>query len=197
VSFITALLFEKPLYLAPVLVVVQFVLVRRWVQRRTVRSRRAVLIGFVVIPLLLVVQAVVETDRERIISLCRELAVAAEDGDVVTIGGQVADRFQTEGVGRDEFLSLTARALAAVHPENAKLTGFDVTFTDGRRATVRFRAVVYVYYADAMRSRRLSKWELRFERVSGRWQVVFLSPRRDVGFPFDSLRELLSAVGVR
>ncbi|UCG17063.1 MAG: hypothetical protein JSV19_03335, partial [Phycisphaerales bacterium] len=167
-SFVTALLFEEPLYLAPLLVVVQFVLVRRWVQRRTVRSRRAVLIGFVVIPLLLVVQAVVETDRERIISLCRELAIAAEDGDLAAIGAHVADGFQTEGIDRDGFLSLTTRALAAVHPEDARLTGFGVAFTDGRRATVRFRAAVRIYHADVMGSRRLSKWELHFERVSGR-----------------------------
>ena len=71
------------------------------------------LIGFGVCLVLVLLQAVVQTDRERIIAICRALAVAAEDGDVAAIGKHVADHFETQAIDRAEFLALMTRALTA------------------------------------------------------------------------------------
>ncbi len=193
-EFVTALLFERPAYLVPVLLVIQFVLVRRWAQRRTSQARRAMLFGFACIPLLLAVQALVQTDREALIAQCRAVAALAEKGDAEGIGHHIAAQFETEGLDRAAIVSRMQKGLKAVHPENVKLSGFDVTFQSGRRATVIFQASARVYGPYEITGRQLSKWELRFERTGGRWQIIFLSPREIVGFPFNSLRELLSAV---
>ena len=189
-------LFESPLYLAPLLLVAEFILLRRWAARRTPKARRAALAGVVVAALLLVMQYVVVTERERLIRLCNELAAAAVDGDVAGIGKHVSDRFATQNLNRDEFMEWVRRGLTAVEVKSARLSGFDVSIENGQRAKVTFTASARVYgAAEGLGGSRPSRWELHFEKIGDRWLIVFLTPRRSAFFPFDSLGDLLHGVG--
>jgi hypothetical protein len=196
VDFLTTLLFERPVYLVPVLLVVQFVLIRQWAQHRTDRARRTMIIGFVCIPLLLALQAVIKTDREQLIALCRALARHAEEGDVDAIGRLVAPQFETEGWDRDDLLGRVEEALKKVHPENSKLSAFQLTFEGADRATIQFLASARIYGQYSSGGRQPSRWEIRLRRDGGEWKIFFLSPRETIGFPFNSWRELLAAIGV-
>ncbi len=193
---IKTVLFESPLYLVPLLLVGEFILLRRWAARRTPNARRAALAGVVVAALLLVMQHLVVTERESLIALCNELAVAAVNGDVAGIGEHVSDRFATQNLDRDEFMQWVRRGLTAVEVRSARLSGFEVSIEDGQRAKVTFNASARVYgAAEGLGGSRPSRWELHFEKTGDRWLLVFLTPRRSVVFPFDSLRELLFGVG--
>ncbi len=195
-STIQTILFESPLYLMPLLLVGEFVLLRRWATRQTPNARRAVVGGLVVAALLLLMQHLVVTEREKLIGLCNELAAAAVKGDVDGIGGHISDRFAAEGLDRDGFLDYVRRGLTAVEVRSARLSGFEISIEDGRLAKVLFNASARVYgAAEGLGGSRPSRWELHFEKTGDCWRVVFLTPRRLPFFPFDSLRELLHGVG--
>lgn len=194
-DFLKAFLFERPLYLVPVLVVAQFILIRVWAQRRTAGSRRAAWIGLVVAVLLLAAQRLVVTDRERIIALCRMMALAVEDGDVPAVAAHVADHFDAKGMNKADFVARLTRGLTTVHVERSRLSDFQCTFDNSRHAHVRFLANARVVYGREVALRQPSAWELLFERVGESWQMTSLKPVRIPAFPFDHLSELFTSIG--
>lgn len=189
-DFLRAVLFEKPLYLIPILIVVQFVLVRVWAARRTARTARTVWIGLAVAALLLVMQMLVVTHRERITIICRAMATAVEDGDVPAIASHVADGFDAEGYDKTAFVSRLKQTLTRVHVEDAKLSGFEVTVEGGRTARAVFTASARLIFPESVTYRSASRWELHFERVSGEWRMVSLKPISTPTFPFSHLRDV-------
>jgi hypothetical protein len=191
VHFLRAVLFEQPLYLIPILVIVLFVLVRVWARRRTARTARAVWIGLAVAVLLLVMQALVVTHRERIVLVCRAMATAVQDGDVPAIASHVADGFEAEGYDKTAFVSRLKQTLTRVHVEDAKLGGFEVTVEGGRTARAVFTASARLILPDSVTYRSASRWDVHFERISGVWRMVSVKPISTPTFPFDHLRDVL------
>jgi hypothetical protein len=191
VDFFRAVLFEQPLYLIPILVAVQFVLIRVWARRRTVRTARAVWIGLTVAVLLLVMQALVVTHRERVILICRAMAAAVEDGDVSAIASHVAERFAAEGYDQTAFVSRLTDTLTRVHVEDAKLSAFAVTVEGGRTARAVFTASARLIFPESTTYRSASRWEVHFERIAGAWRMVSVKPISTPTFPFARLREVL------
>lgn len=192
---IQALLFERPLLLVPALAVIQLVLIGVWSNRRTDLSRRIMVAGFLVFALLVVVQKLVVTDRERIEEHCHALARAVQRGDVPAVGRLVADDFLSEQGGnrspwnKKRFLDLLQQLLTRYDIEEADLKNVQVE-VEGDRGVARFAAVCRVVTPEAIEYPPLSTWEVTFGRRDSLWRVVEIRLRPTPLFPFRYLADI-------
>jgi hypothetical protein len=184
------LLFESPLWLIPCLVVAQLVLIRIWSNRRTPGTRRAMLVGFGLFGVLVAVQALVVTDRERITAIVETLVEATKKGDLVGIAAHIAEQFEVEGYGRDEFLEGVRRILTHYHVENPIIRHLHITIGEGE-AEARFGVICRIVTAEEMNPNTATAWTLAFAWIDGRWQVIRVGPRPTPVFPFRNLGDLM------
>ena len=182
--------------LIPVLAAVLFLLIAVWSRRRTPRARRAVWGGFVVFPLLVLLQALVVTDRERLIGICHDLANAVRRADVNAFGEHISPLFQSDpGPGsvtwdKAVLLERFESAKSTYRIEEPRLRTFEIR-VDGARAVVRFAATCRIVTAEQIITRHLSNWELIFERQTGGWRITNIRPRSSRLFPYRRLHDLL------
>ena len=157
--------------------VVQFVLLVVWSRRRTERARRIMLAGFVVGPLLVLIQWLVVTEAERLRSTCEALAEAVRDADVPAFERHLAADFSFDGpqLGRSLDKAATCerleQQLKRYRIENPRLGSFEIEVTGGR-AVVHLTARCRVVSADEIEPTVVSDWELTFERVGKRWLLT-------------------------
>jgi len=152
------------------------VLISVWSRRRTDLARRVMLAGLVVSPVLVVVQALVVTERERLRGVCEDLANAIRHVDLDTFEAHLTPDFTYRGValgrltGRETMRQRLEQTLLRYRVEEPRLRGFEMEV--GReRAVVRFIAVCRVVSAEAIEPSLRSSWELTFRRVSDAWRL--------------------------
>ena len=190
-----ALLFESPWLLAPTLLVAQLALVGIWSSRRPPLPRRIILGGFLTCPLLLLVQAWVQTDRERLIDICRQMARRVEAVDPPGFVEFLAQDFHSSGRSADgpldarDMLDELRQLLNTYRIEQPRLRRFHVLVT-GDQANVRYAATCRVITPDQVWPLINSAWELDFVRQDGQWRVVTLDMRPTPTLPFTSLAEI-------
>ncbi|MHC4065512.1 MAG: hypothetical protein ACYSUI_13585, partial [Planctomycetota bacterium] len=149
---IQAFLFERPLLLIPVLVAAQFVLIVVWSRRRTRKTRRLVWAGLVAWPVLVILNALVVTDRERLTGICRDLAEAVSRTDAEAFAEHISQRFQSDpgrnGTSWDKsaLLQRVEGTVKTYRVEEPRLRAFEIDL-DGDRATVRFAATCRIVTA--------------------------------------------------
>jgi hypothetical protein len=97
-------------------------------------------------------------------------------------------------MGRDELLESLERTLTRVKVEEPRLSDFTVS-TDGDRGRATFAANCRLVLPNAIESGILSRWELGFQRIVERWQVIEIKPAPTPWFPYRSLREVMRASG--
>jgi hypothetical protein len=156
---------------------VQFILLTVWSRRRTELSRKVMLVGLVVFPLLVLIQALVVTDRERLTSVCESLARAVRDADVDAFDDHLVDGFRFDGevLGRSLDRATTRErlehTLTRYRIEDPRLSHFEIEI-DGVRATVRFTARCRVVSAERIQPSLSTSWELTFHKTADRWLVT-------------------------
>ncbi len=189
-----AILFENEYVLIPLLFVVELVLLGIWSRRRTPVAGRIAAGGLVVGPLMLMVQAVVETDAERIEDVCRSMALAVEDGDVTSIARHLSGEMRIETGVRTwdaaELLDRVRRRLALWDVEEGKLSKFE-TLVDGDRAEVEFQARCRLVTPEMIVPNHVSRWRLEFRREGDRWKIDDVRPLPTRWMPHESLDGLL------
>lgn len=165
-----SLLFESPWTLSFLAAAVCLILLVLWRRTGSPGRRKAFLIAVVASVALLVLQAIVVTDRERIMSQLDALAEAVERVDLPQIDRAI-DADYTDG--RDD----RGRLLATIHERltrytirGARLSAFDIT-VDGGDATVRFRCVCDLAGGEAPGGTTVSRWEVRLVRRDEGWRV--------------------------
>jgi hypothetical protein len=181
------LLFEKVWRLILLLAVVVLASFVVWSRKRTRTWARIVWCGLAAIPVLGMLSVLVSTPRERIIGLCRELAVLVDVGDVQSIGAYLADDFTAAGLDREEFLARVEQRITHDHVDHARLRRFDVGFSRNDQALVVFDAVCSIRSADAYRDHVLSRWRLTFKGRNGVWRV---SKIEALPAPFSPIRNV-------
>jgi len=191
---IQALLFERPLLLVPVLVACQLLLIHFWSKYRTRTTMRLMLVGFVVFPLMVLLQAVVTTDRERLVQVCRAMAEAVESADTHAFSGFVSDDFALSGdsaadLAKEDLVKKLERFLMTYDIEDARLRQFEIQ-VDGERATVVFTAHCRVVASEVITPGSVSKWQCRFQREGDSWRMIHVEPRPTPLFPFSRLRDI-------
>ncbi len=190
-AVISTLLFENVWLLLVTLVAIQFTLIAFWSWRRTRRSARAVWAGFAAVPVLLLLSIVVVTPRERIIGLCRDLAVMVDEGNVVAIREHLAEDFEAAGMNRDEFLDRVEQTLTLYHVDDARLRGFDITLSRNVEAVAVFNAVCRVRSVDAFLDRLISRWRLTFSGAGRIWRITRIETIPTPFSPIHDLRDWL------
>lgn len=178
---------ESRVLLFGVWIVVQLVLIAIWSSRRTRAASRAVWIGLVALPTLMLVSTVVHTEREKLMALCRTLARHIQHGEARPIESRLADDFSAAGLDRDAFIERLEPALERFGLDNIRLTQFDITFDGDDRATVELSASCNVRTADRFLSQVLSRWRVVFARIHGEWQITTIEA---VPTPFSPIRNL-------
>ena len=190
VESIQWLLFENRIALLVVLGLAEFVVLWVWARWRTRCTRNAVLAGLVLSILLLIVQTVVVTDRERIITLCNSLAAAVENGKIATVAEHLAPDFRSDGVDRDRLLAELTRLLTRVHVEETQLSNFRVSFADGQ-TRAEFDATCRVMAGGYVEGGVGTSWRLTLRRTNETWQVLAIELVPTPFFPFRTLADAL------
>lgn len=169
-GFLTKLLFEsQPLLLMAGAMAMAVALA---VHRRcyTTRTRRGLWLTLGVCALLLVLQKVVVTDRERLAQLATELASAVDDGDVGAIDARLDSSFQYRNQDKLAFLTDVNERLQRWQINEASLSGLRVEI-DGDRATMAFHASCDWRSGDKVEYNILSAWELQCVRRPDGWKL--------------------------
>ena len=170
-----ALLFERPAYLIPAVVLAELVLLLIWRRWPTPATRQAARLGLILFPLMIVVQSLVTTDRERIVLVCRQLASAVEDADTDRLAdylsdGSTAQSAQGTALNKAALRARLSQLLSKYHIEELRLRDIDVEL-DESTVRVRFRAICRVVARSAIYPRMVTSWLLHLESVDQGWRV--------------------------
>jgi hypothetical protein len=191
VQFAQRILFENPIWAVVVWVPVQIALLVVWSRCRTGRSVRIVWIGFASLPLLLVVQSLVETRREGVIAFCHRLADYAEHGEAAAIEAAIAPEFRVHRrYQREEFLEHLRRTLATARFERIRLHRFRVGPLDGPAVRITFDASAIVSGQETGRRRARVRWIVSLRREGDDWLVTRAEPQPSHASPIGHLEEL-------
>lgn len=179
------LLFEDTFWLVLSLVPVVFVLWGVWYRTHSRASSRALMVGLSVSALLLVVQWLVVTDREKLERTTRLLssAVARQDIDGFVEFVDPNAKFDG-GHDREQFKEHLSYLLKKYEVEHPSVGGFVIEI-NGTHASVRCSASCRVT-AREWSSSVPSSWQLTFELRSGQWLVTDLKPLKIAGRTYSS-----------
>lgn len=137
-------------------------------RRLTARSRRGIWLTVAVGALLVAVQTLVHTDRERLTEAVQAMARAVDEGDMDAFSRYVAPELTWRGGGRREFLDDVTSRLTTTQIDGARLSQVRASVT-GDTATVSFTAVCDLRNGRGDQDRVVSFWRLGFVRTAGRW----------------------------
>lgn len=166
---------------------IQFLLICLWSWRRTTRTKRAVWIGFVLIPTLVGLSAAVTTTREQIIELCRELARYVEDGNATAIALRLSEDFEAEGLDRAAFEQRLIEAFKRYRIDRPRLSRFEIALPSDDRAVAEFDAACFVRTDQVLANSVLTRWRVFFREDNDRWRLTQVQA---VPAPFSPLRSL-------
>lgn len=187
---IVRLLFESPFLLTPVWLVSQFILVALWSHRRRRWCARLVWLGFAALPALLILQHLVVTPREQIITLCRELAGFVEEKDLKAIRTRLSPDLDAEGMTRDELIGLAEWTLSRYHVTDARLSDFEISFAANGIGRVQFKATCGLGAEEESLERMRTAWRLRLRRTATGWEVIQIEMMETPFSPLSSLHQL-------
>lgn len=168
-DFLTNLFFESLPLLAFFCVVAIAVAVAVHRRRLTPGSQRGLWLTLAICAALLVLQWLVQTDREQLDAAVRAMARGVQAGDVGAVAEQVGDSFDWDG-GRQGFIDSMNRTLQTYDINEARIFGVKAQ-VEGDAATVTFGAMCDVQSPSRSEYNLLSRWKLRFTRQDGRWRL--------------------------
>lgn len=140
---------------------------RRRFTRRTQRGVWLTILGCLI---LLVVQHLVQTDRERIQTTVTQMARAVEDGDIPALSRHLDGSFVDRGMDKATWLGDVRQRLQRWRVSEAKVSGF-ATEIDGNDATVSFRARCDFRSGDQAPQMIFSTWKLDMVRREDGWRL--------------------------
>lgn len=179
-DFLTRILFEDLLWLVVLELVAFAIAVAVYRRRGTAGSRTAVMITVAACVALLVLQSVVETDREKLTQLVKTLVRAADQGDVAAIGELVDDAGVAIGArdaakcDKPTFLAAANVGLQQYQVDEAGAGGFEIK-VNGDTATVSFRVKCDLRESDNARYTTFSQWTIECTRGPQGWRLRRIS----------------------
>lgn len=165
-----SLLFESPITLLIVLIVVQFCIVAIWSRLRSRRSAQIMWIGFLAIPVLMTLSWFVKTPREKIIRICHEMAEAVENGRATEVGGFLDESIRFGQWDKDALIEQLSSLLSKYRIHAPSLSGFEF-IEQADRLTVEFAVTCGVSSVDGDYGSLPTRWRLTF-RDSGESYAV-------------------------
>jgi len=149
-----------------------------WRQMQT-PGRFRVLIGWLIGgAVLLAIQQLIVTDREKITRVLHTLAEAVDEGDIPKLIEPISESLTGQWQSKEDFAEEARRELERITVDDVKLDSIEVVVT-GDTATARFRARARVESESMVWPLSVSRWELGFQRESNdQWRVVRIEPNR-------------------
>lgn len=173
-NWLTWVLFESLPVLGGILGVVLFVLLVYW--RRSGKAR-PLLIGLGVAVVLLAVQALVVTNRERAARVLTAIEHDVRASRTDVLAAALAPEFESQGLGRDEFVTYVRRQLANVRIR--WIERWELTISDAQAdrfvASATYLADVA---AEGMSGTPRSSWRFEFVRTPAGWRIAQLECRQ-------------------
>lgn len=188
---ISKLFLESPWLLLVLLVAMQFAVIAIWSRNRNRAWARVVWTGFALVVALPAFSLLVVTPRERVIGLCRELAVMVDAGDVEGIAHHLSDEFAAGGLDRVAFLDRVEERLSHYHVDYPTLRHFETAFPTSDEAVVVFDAACSVRSVDAFVDRLRSRWRLRLRKYGQQWRVTEIEALPTPLSPIRNMRDWL------
>ncbi len=133
--------------------------------------------GKAIVPVMIIIAALIaagmfiETPREHIASLCRDLARLVEDGDVNQIEQRLAPDFEASKMDREAFLERLTAALLRTRLDYVRVRNIEVILESDFRSVATFNANCNVRSADGFAAALPSRWRLRFAKHGEQWLV--------------------------
>ena len=171
-GWLTWFLFESVAALGAVLGVVLFVLLVYW--RRTGQSR-PLLVGLGVALTLLVIQALVVTQREHAEHILEPIEKELVASRTDALAAALAPDFDADGLDRDGFLAYVRRQLQSVKVRWLERWALQLAEADAERfvATATYTAdVAGSSYVGSMES----VWAFTFVRTDDGWKIATIRP---------------------
>ena len=181
----------SPWFLLIVLLVVAFASIALWSRRRSRLWARLVWVSLAAVPVVPLVSYLVVTDRERIVSLCRDMAEAVEAGDMPAIRRKLASDFEARDLNGAEFIERLEQTLTLHHVIDPALRNFEVTFPVDNQGAVTFNATCRVQSAEGYFDRLPSRWRLTLRKTGHTWEVTTIETIPVPPLNARDLRELL------
>jgi hypothetical protein len=189
---ISRVLFESPLLLLICWAPVQVVLLVAWSRTRTPSAAKRFWVMPALLPALLLLQAAVQTERERVIDRCHSLAHFAEIGDIPSIERALAPGFRAADWDRDSFAQRMETVLKRNRIERPSLRGFDVSPANDAQAVAEFTASAGVATSDHLSGRVSARFRLTFIKEGDDWLIESIEVVPVPTSPVRSLRDITS-----
>jgi hypothetical protein len=171
VSTITNLLFESPLNWSIVAIPVLLVLLVIWRRTGTDLRRNILLLGMAIYVFVLVLQTVIETDREAITRLIQQLAEAVQAPDFDRIEAALDPSYDDGHRTRKTFIPTLRQELSVIRVDHAKVSLPRIQIT-GDRAVADVSATCDVDVGDQMPRSAMSQWKIKLVKHDGQWFVT-------------------------
>lgn len=169
-DFVWHMLLESPLKLLAGAILVEAVLATCWWFRPGRTTSWLVVGGPLLATVLLIVQHLVVTDRERIGQILDALALAVDCEDVDAIADALDEDYEAEGMDKEAFLARVESAFERAEIDEVKILNTKIT-VEGDAASVNLRAHCRIRASDWPYDYFPSAWLLRFVRRDDDWQV--------------------------
>jgi hypothetical protein len=170
VDLLRTVFLESLILLLMVLAVAMAVALALHRRRMTPGTQRGVWLTALVCVLLLAVQYLVQTDRERIHTAVAQMARAIDDGDIPTLGSHLDRDFVDRSMDKSAWLADVRQRLQRWRIDEAKVSGF-TTEVEGDSATVSFRARCNWRSGEQAPQMVMSTWKLAMVRREDGWKL--------------------------
>ena len=161
-------LFESPLALGALLFLANYGLLVYW--RRSGRAR-PLLAGLGAAVVLLVVQKVVVTQRERASAILSAIEQDVLDSRVEALAQSLSADFSAVTKNREEFIEYARGGLQTVHVSNLSRAALRIEESKAGSFVVHASYSALVEVASGARAPVRSRWRITFVRRDGRWLI--------------------------
>lgn len=181
----TALLFEQFWWKLGIFVILWLICMTMYYQRRTLFWRRATIFSPPMFLLLLVINALVVTDREAIRNTLDEIIRACQDADMTAMRRLFDDSFDAgRGCERDQALARIERALEHVRVGQVQFMTLQI---EPPNVKVESFCRVFVRPSDEQLALVKSSWTLEFVKRPNGWRLLRATPVTIMDHPVQHL----------
>jgi len=134
------------------------------------------LLALILSSAMLLMQALIVTDRERVARVCSQLAAAVERADAAAFAEQVSERVSVrrargDALDKDALMERFQRLREEYHVEEVRLRDMEIR-VEGRSVVVELRATCRVVARSERYPSVTSRWRMRFDREGNEWRLT-------------------------
>ena len=152
------------------LVLVLALVVRMFISGTSAHARPIAVLA-ILAAALTVASLLVETPREHIAAICRDLARLVDDGDVNQIEGRLASDFEVSDMDREECMNRLSSALSRTRLDHVRIREIEIILEGDDRAVATFGANCNIRSVEGFSAALPSRWRLRFAKRGNQWLV--------------------------